>query len=147
MAGSSCVPPPPETCSRMSEPQRWCWPSRGTRGGMHGFFGVPSGEGRERERGRGGSRPSRIDEGEEGGPGPPLNVPFLCLSVVFLWFGVFLFGGFGKQDIGEPYYDGDFGLGQQMDTFGSSDRCSLVIKSTAVMALWAAYSRTIEDFP
>ena len=51
------------------------------------------------------------------------------------------------QDIGEPYYDGDFGLGQQMDTFGSSDRCSLGIKSTAVMALWAAYSRTIEDFP
>ena len=68
----------------------------GQEGGEDDHAGTPEeGEGEDSE-----------DEGsgEEGGPGPPENVPFLCLSFVFFFRSLFISGS-REEEKGWPYHD------------------------------------------
>ena len=41
--------------------------------------------------------------GDEGGPGPPWIVPFLCLFLLFSSFLTIFFGGNGGKEKGKPH--------------------------------------------
>lgn len=61
---------------------------RDTRVGCIVYLAPPEEEGEDESKEGEGPGPPQ-DEGKDGGPGPPWNTSFLCLSFVFLWF-VFL---------------------------------------------------------